>query len=199
MGGGGRTTQTTEPKIPEELKPYARQLGSALEGAIGRYPLDFLFQYRPMPILPPSPEEMFLRNVIMGLPFGGQLPFSGQQPPIETPYKDIFIPPYMPLAPMTTPQPVTTPPVATPPQQSIEQSPIADWLLIQQLAEVFGTPRFHSSSWERGRNPLFNPERFNQMLARHLQEQGLPVNEYTLEMAKRAYDLAFYKGLKEMG
>ena len=189
MGGGRGSSTTTTAVIPEELTPYARALGEQLSAVIGKYPLDFLFQYRPMPILPPSPEEMYLRNVIMGLPFGGQLPTGMTSYQGNMPYGNIF------LTPDTTMK--VLPPIEQPPEQPILQQPnqpltssgIQDWLLTQQLAEIFGAN--HAAGWfvmPKENSPLYNA--WIKGIDNILEQTGLPVNDYTRNIAKQAIKLA---------
>ena len=192
--GGGHSTTTTTAEIPEELKPYAQALGAQLSSAISRYPLDFLFQYRPMPVLPPLPEEMYLRNVIMGLPFGGQLP-EGMTGQGNMPYGNIFINPDTAMGSLPpiggTPPSVNLPTQSTDVSQSIPQG-IQDWLLTQQLAEIFGGGPFPSlGKVPNEKSPFYNA--WNGWIDNMLKQQGLPVNDYTRDIAKKAYELSNYR------
>jgi len=194
--GGGHSTTTTIAEIPSELKPYAEALGEQLGAAIGQYPLSFLFQYRPMPVLPPSPEEMYLRNVIMGLPFGGQLS-TGMTGQGNMPYGNIFINPDTAIGAL--PPIGGTPPFVNLPTQSTDVSPsmpqgIQDWLLTQQLAEIFGAnfPRYGTGlGTPNEKSPFYNA--WNRWIGNILEQQGLPVNDYTRDIAKKAYELSNYR------
>jgi len=195
--GGGRSTTETRTEIPEELKPYAEALGRQLGTAIGLYPLSFLFQYRPMPVLPPSPEEMYLRNVIMGLPFGGQLPAGMTSYQGNIPYSNIFLDPTTAMKALPQigqpPAQPTQPTPQQPDQPSMPQS-IQDWLLTQQLAEIFGA---NFSLYGTGlgtpneKSPFYNA--WNRWIDNILEQQGLPVNDYTRNIAKKAYELSNYR------
>ena len=189
--GGGHSTTTTTAEIPPELKPYAQALGKQLGIAVGQYPLDFLFQYRPMPVLPPSPEEMYLRNVVMGLPFGGQLPAGMTSYQGNMPYGNIFINPNTAMGALPSIGQSPAQPAPQQPNQPSIPSNLQDWLLTQQLAEIFGAnfPKYGTGVG------IINKDWINQIL----EQQGLPVDDYTRDIAKKAYRLAYDRFIAQGG
>jgi hypothetical protein len=89
------------------------------------------------------------------------------------------------------------PPIEQPPEQPIPQQPnqpptssgIQDWLLTQQLAEIFGANP--SAGWfvmPKENSPLYNA--WIKGIDNILEQTGLPVNDYTRNIAKQAIKLA---------